>query len=149
MFYKGICSVWPSLVVRRISERPVLLVIRPHKASVRPQEPGKDAPERLRQRPAPAPVTSSHRSPCRSRTSLDYSKQRCAEFATQTFVHLKTNCVPGWFVLLPRGPTALCVHPRAPPRGDPKVPARLRCGFPCFTVFPLFVKSFFMFKSLR
>lgn len=33
--------------------------------------------------------------------------------------------------------------PKGTPKGDPKAPARLRCGSPCFTVLPLFVKSLF------
>lgn len=91
MFYKGTCSMWPSLMVRHVSDRLALLVVRPHEASVRPREPGKDAPEQLRQRPAPAPLPNSHHSPRSSQTSLDCSEQRCAEFATQTFVNLKTE----------------------------------------------------------
>jgi len=48
MFYKEICSVWPSLMVRRVPDRPVLWVSQPREVSIRPREPGKDGPEQLR-----------------------------------------------------------------------------------------------------
>lgn len=143
MFYKGICGMWPLLVARRDSDRPVLLVLRAGEAGSslkswgRTRQSGYGRGQCLPRCPA---LTAAHAlagPPWAAPSS-------CTACATQTPVNLKTECVPGWFVLLLRG-TQLWACIPTHHEGGPQ-----RASVPWLWTFLFsFVKSFFTSQSLH
>lgn len=130
--------MWPSLIVRGVLDRLVLLVL----WLVRCESSAECQGRSCRVAPARVSACPGVRLPLQLEGFPDLSQQLCPESATQALDNLQTKFVPVWSTLLLRT-ASLCTL-----KGDPEVPVHLGPGFPSFMVFPLFIKSFFMFISL-